>query len=238
MPIHADRARYAQHDETVEEMPHNANRALVQVFARAPQPGTVKTRLLPVIGIDAATELHWRLVKHALGTAAIARIGPAELWTTAPIDSPFMQVCARLLGVPLHLQVEGDLGQRMSVALTDGLCRASRVLLIGSDIPAMTHEDLREADEALKAGADVVLGPVEDGGYWLIGLVRPAPELFDGIAWSTDLVMQQTRERMQAMRCRWHELAPRWDVDRPEDLTRMSGDPRLAPLVADLLRAA
>lgn len=219
-------------------MSNPIDRTLVQVFAKAPQPGAVKTRLVPVIGEEAATELHCRLVRHALGTAAIARVGPAEMWTTLPADSPFMQLCKRLLGVPLHLQPDGDLGERMSVALAHGLARARRVLLIGSDIPSMMHDDLREADAALKDGADAVFGPVEDGGYWLVGLARHAADVFRDIAWSSGSVMAQTRERLQALGWRWHELAPRWDVDRPEDLSRMSADPRLAPMVADLLQPA
>lgn len=214
------------------------DRTLVQVFAKAPQPGAVKTRLVPVLGEHAATELHCRLVRHALATAAIARVGPSELWTTAPEDSPFIQLCKRVLGVPLHMQPEGDLGHRMSTAIAHGLARAQRVLLIGSDIPTMSQDDLREADEALKRGADAVLGPVEDGGYWLVGLARHAIEVFHDITWSSERVMTQTRQRLQSLGWRWHELKPRWDVDRPEDLSRMSADPRIAPMVADLLQPA
>lgn len=214
------------------------DRTLVQVFAKAPQPGAVKTRLVPVLGADAATELHCRLVRHALATAAIARVGPSELWTTVPEDSPFIQLCKRVLGVPLHLQSEGDLGHRMSSAIAHGLARAQRVLLIGSDIPTMNHDDLREADQALRDGADAVLGPVEDGGYWLVGLARHAVEVFHDIAWSSEHVMTQTRERLRALGWRWHELKPRWDVDRPEDLSRMRADPKLAPMVVDLLQPA
>lgn len=219
-------------------MSNPIDRTLVQVFAKAPQLGAVKTRLVPLIGARAATELHCRLVKHALATAAIARVGPSELWTTVAEDSPFIQVCKRVLGVPLHMQPEGDLGHRMSTAIAHGLARARRVLLIGSDIPAMSHDDLREADAALKRGADAVLGPVEDGGYWLVGLTRHAVPVFHDIAWSSERVMMQTRERLQALGWCWHELTPRWDVDRPEDLSRMNADPRLAPLVADLLQPA
>jgi len=210
----------------------------VQVFAKAPQPGAVKTRLIPVLGEQAATELHCRLVKHALATAAIARIGPAEIWSTDASGNAFITACKRLLGVPVHLQPEGDLGTRMYAAIADGLTRAGHVLLIGTDIPAMTYGDLREARDALQDGADAVLGPVDDGGYWLIGLARPCEPLFRDIEWSTAAVLEQTRQRLRALGWRWHELAPKWDVDRPEDLSRMSADPRLAPMIADLLQAA
>jgi len=214
------------------------DRAIVQVFAKAPQPGEVKTRLIPVLGADAAAELHCRLVRHTLSTVAIARVGSIEIWTTPPADSAFIQLCKRLLGLPLLLQPEGDVGERMSFALRDGLARSPQVLLVGTDVPTIDHEDLRAARRALQDGADAVLGPAEDGGYWLIGLRRHDPSLFDGIAWSTGQVLERTRERLRALGWQWHELAPRWDLDRPEDLQRTAADPRLASLIADLMHPA
>jgi rSAM/selenodomain-associated transferase 1 len=216
----------------------HADRTLIQVFAKAPVPGRVKTRLIPRIGQHAATELYCRLLKRALGTAAIARVGSIELWTTEHTDSPFLQLCSRVLGVPLRLQVEGDLGARMSHAIREGLTRAGKVLLVGVDIPSMTHEDLREAREALDRGCDAVLGPAEDGGYWLIGARRHDAALFEQIAWSEADVAQRTRERLDALGWRWHELATRWDIDRPEDLDRLAALPALSELLADLVQAA
>jgi len=212
--------------------------AIVQVFAKAPQPGEVKTRLIPVLGAEAAAELHCRLVRHTLSTVAVARVGSIEIWTTPPTDSAFIQVCKRLLGLPLLLQPEGDIGARMSFALRDGLARSAQVLLVGTDVPTIDHDDLRAARRALQDGADAVLGPAEDGGYWLIGLRRHDPSLFEGIAWSTGEVLAGTRQRLRALGWQWHELAPRWDLDRPEDLQRTAADPRLAPLIADLMQPA
>ena len=88
------------------------------------------------------------MLRRTLATAAIARVGSVELWATEPADSPFVQLCRRLLGIHVHLQISGDLGARMSHALRVGLTRAEKVLLIGADIPSMTHEDLREARDA------------------------------------------------------------------------------------------
>jgi len=214
------------------------DRAIVQVFAKAPQPGEVKTRLIPVLGAANAAELHCRLVRHTLGTVAIARVGSTEIWTTPPADSAFLQVCGRLLGLPLRMQPQGDIGQRMSHALRDGLARAGHVLLLGTDVPAIDHEDLRAAHRALREGADVVLGPAEDGGYWLIGVRRHADSLFEGIPWSTEAVLECTRQRLRALGWQWHELPPRWDLDRPEDLVRTAADPRLASLLTDLMQPA
>jgi uncharacterized protein len=214
------------------------DRSLIQVFAKAPVPGSVKTRLIPHIGAHGATELYCRLLRRALGTAAIARVGSIELWSTLPDDAPFLQLCRRVLGVPLHVQVEGDLGRRMSHALNDGLARASNVLLVGVDIPDMTHEDLREARDALDGGCDAVLGPAEDGGYWLIGARRHDERLFEQIAWGEGDVAQRTRERLRTLGWRWHEVATRWDVDRPEDLRRLAGVPHLSELLAGIPQPA
>ncbi len=214
------------------------DRAIVQVFAKAPRPGEVKTRLIPVLGADAAAELHCRLVRHTLSEVAIARVGSTEIWTTPPAESAFLQVCKRLLSVPLRMQPEGDVGQRMSVALRDALTRSRYVLLVGTDIPAIDHRDLRIALAALRDGADAVLGPAEDGGYWLIGLRRHDPTLFQDVPWSTGEVLDCTRQHLRTLGWQWHELAPRWDLDRPEDLERVAADPRLAPLVADLMHPA
>jgi glycosyltransferase A (GT-A) superfamily protein (DUF2064 family) len=95
--------------------------------------------------------------------------------------------------------------------------------LIGCDCPALTPVYLREAAAALAGGNDAVLGPAEDGGYVLIGLARaPVVQLFEDIAWGTATVMQETRTRLARGHWRWRELEPLWDLDRPEDLWRLS----------------
>jgi rSAM/selenodomain-associated transferase 1 len=215
----------------------HADRTLIQIFAKAPVPGSVKTRLIPHIGAEGAAELYCRMLRQTLATAAIARVGSVELWTTEPADSPFVQLCRRLLGIQVHLQVGEDLGARMNHALREGLMRAGKVLLIGADIPSMTHEDLREARTALDQGCDAVLGPAEDGGYWLIGVQRHDERLFEGMEWSVAGVAQRTRERMSALQWRWHELATRWDVDRLQDLRRLAALPHHSELIADLVPA-
>jgi rSAM/selenodomain-associated transferase 1 len=216
----------------------NAERTLVQVFAKAPVPGTVKTRLIPHLGAAGTTELYCRMLRRALATVAIARAGPTELWTTEPAASPFLQSCCRLLGMEVRLQAGADLGERLSHAASDALSRAAHVLVVGADIPSMTHEDLREARDALAAGSDAVLGPAEDGGYWLIGLRRHAARIFEGIAWGGADVAERTRERMRALGWGWHELPTRWDVDRGEDLARLRERPDLRELLEDLPHAA
>jgi rSAM/selenodomain-associated transferase 1 len=192
------------------------------VFAKAPMPGRVKTRLVPVLGEQAAADLHRQLAERTLVTALAAGLGPVELWCAPGTDDAFFAACARRYGISLRAQGEGDLGMRMARALAHALMGGSPGLLVGSDCPVLTAEYLAEAAAALAGGNDAVFGPAEDGGYVLIGLARkPSVQLFEDIAWGTATVMQETRARLSRLGWRWHELATLWDVDRPEDLLRL-----------------
>jgi hypothetical protein len=192
------------------------------IFAKAPTPGRVKTRLVPALGKRAAAALHRHLVERTLETALAAGLGQVELWCAPGTNDAFFATCAKQHGVSLRAQGEGDLGMRMARALEFALAGGSPGLLIGSDCPALMPEYLREAAAALVNGYDAVIGPAEDGGYVLIGLARsPAAPLFQDIAWGTAAVMQETRARLARLDWRWRELATLWDVDRPEDLPRL-----------------
>jgi len=191
------------------------------VLARAPQPGEAKTRLIPALGKAGAAELHRRLVVHCLRAAADARIGPVELWCAPDTSDPFFRECQRSLGVSLHAQGGGDLGARMRHAFESALARSRHAVLVGSDIPALSVEYLRDADRALARGDEIVIGPTEDGGYALIGLSRCDPELFRDIPWGGPEVLPETRRRIAALSWRSSELSVLWDVDRPEDLERL-----------------
>ena len=105
-------------------------------------------------------------------------------------------------------------------------------LVIGTDCPALTVAQLRQAAESL-ADHDAVAFPADDGGYVLIGMKAPAHELFSGVDWGTDRVMAQTRQRLAILGWRWTEPANLWDVDRPEDVARLAA---LFPEVRDALR--
>jgi rSAM/selenodomain-associated transferase 1 len=198
----------------------------VIVFARAPEPGKVKTRLIPALSAAGAAELHRRLVRHSLGAATGARLGPVELWCAPDTGDPFFRECERRLGISLSAQGEGDLGARMQRAFESALARAARAILVGSDIPALSAQYLRDADQALVRGNEVVIGPAEDGGYVLIGLSRCDPELFRDIPWGGPEVMAETRRRIASLAWRLSELPVLWDVDRPEDLGRLPQEMR------------
>jgi rSAM/selenodomain-associated transferase 1 len=195
--------------------------ARLLVFAKAPVPGQVKTRLIPVLGETEAARLHERLVRQTLDVATWAQLAPISLWCSPTPDHPFFQDCCQTYGVRLHLQEGNDLGGRMAHAFEETLKESTTAVLIGTDCPGLSAKDLKMAFEALQHGFDAVLGPAEDGGYVLIGLRRPVPELFVNMPWGSERVLSETRVRLQALGLRFSELAEHWDVDRPEDLMRL-----------------
>ena len=196
------------------------------VFARAPQPGKAKTRLIPALGKAGAAALHRRLVMRCLRAATDAQLGRVELWCAPDAGDPFFRECESRVGVSLRSQGQGDLGARMQGAFEAALTRASRAILVGSDIPALSAQYLRDAERALAGGDDVVIGPAEDGGYVLVGLSRCDPELFRGIPWGGSEALAETRRRIAGLSWRSSELPVLWDVDRPEDLERLPDEMR------------
>jgi rSAM/selenodomain-associated transferase 1 len=191
----------------------------VAILAKAPVPGLAKTRLIPALGADGAAALQEKLILRTVEIACAAATGPVTLWTTPdPTHAVFRQAAARFaLGVAR--QPDGDLGARMHAAFV----AQSPALVIGTDCPVLTSGHLTEAAAALRQSLDAVVIPAEDGGYVLIGLSQPQAGLFDGMTWSTDTVMAETRTRIAALGLTSREFSPLWDVDRPEDLERMSG---------------
>ena len=199
--------------------PRRDNAAQVAVFAKAPVPGEVKTRLMPLLGAQDAAELHAALVRRALATARDAGVGPVSLWCMPETGHPFFAACAAEFGVSLHQQRGGHLGERMARAFHH-LLASGPALLVGSDCPSLRADDLRAAANSLVTH-DAVVQPAEDGGYVLVGLSRMLPGIFEGIRWGESAVMRDTRDRLRAAGASWHELPVRWDVDRPGDYRRL-----------------
>ncbi len=203
-----------------------ANECAVAIFARAPVPGRAKTRLIPRLGAEGAASLHERLAEHALATAVEAATGPVNLWCAPSRKHPFFAACAKTFAIGLEDQNAGDLGARMDAAFQR---RGGRpLLLIGSDCPSITALHLRACAAALAGGADAVFLPAEDGGYGLVGLNRPVPEIFREVRWGADDVMAETRRRLRGLGLIWSEPAVIWDVDRPEDIERLAASGLLA----------
>ena len=192
----------------------------IAVFAKAPIPGEVKTRLAALLGADRAAGLQAGLIRHALSTAVQARVGALELWCAPDVSHPFFERCAKEFGASLKRQEGADLGERMRRAFDASFAEGAALIVIGADCPALRSTDLEEAAAQLRTH-DAVIAPAEDGGYVLVGLARPAPMLFEGIAWGTSAVMGETRSKLARAGVRFKELATFWDVDRPEDYARL-----------------
>ncbi|MBW2708590.1 MAG: TIGR04283 family arsenosugar biosynthesis glycosyltransferase [Deltaproteobacteria bacterium] len=191
------------------------------IFGRYPVPGNTKTRLIPALGPVGAAGLQRHLTEKTFLTAKeFATRHKTTLECCFEGGTP--QKIRRWLGpVPiLSFQKDGDLGRRMRVALFAALNEGNkRVVLLGTDIPGLNVQILKNAFDALREH-DIVLGPSTDGGYWLMGLKRPI-DLFQQIDWSTPRVLDQTRARARHMGLTVHLLKYLSDVDTPEDFRRL-----------------
>lgn len=194
-------------------------RDILIVFVKRARAGEVKTRLLAAIGPEKAAAAY-----RALAEAEIARTVPRtgeyqRAFFYAPREAA-AEVAAWLPGERLRPQQGSDLGQRMADAFAACFAEgARRVAIIGTDVPWVTRSGVVHALESLER-TDVVIGPAEDGGYYLLALATPRPELFEGIAWSTPGVFQATLERAAALGLRVEALEPLLDVDTLDDLRR------------------
>jgi uncharacterized protein len=187
------------------------NKVRVVAFARFPMAGMCKTRLIPAVGAEGAAAIHTRLVETCI--AAMRGSGLLnELWTTGAETPAFRD----WLGDDITFvdQGDGDLGDRLARAAAP-----YPVIFIGSDAPDLNAARLIAAAAALRA-APAVIGPAEDGGYYLLGLNAPAPWLFTDMDWGTETVFEETMCRFAAHDIAPIVLEPLADVDRPEDLAR------------------
>ena len=196
-------------------------RCALGIFAKAPVPGQVKTRLATTIGPDAAAQWYTQSLHVVFQRTAAAwpKVERVLFYDPPGAESAFDVFAA----VPVHQtpQQGQNLGVRMAAALQ--YCfnyGMERVVLIGTDAPTVPMERLGEAWDALQ-DADVVVGPATDGGYYLIATRAPQPQLFEGIAWSTDAVLSATLARAADRDLRV-QLLPEWfDVDTAEDLAAL-----------------
>ena len=190
----------------------------VIIFTKAPIPGTVKTRLSPPLTPDEAATLHGTLILDAIERANGL---PVTLYIAGAPDiaHPFFKVLEGRYGARLLPQEGDDLGTRMSGAMQKAFeLGHRRVILAGTDLPTFTRSHLTQAVDHLTTH-DVVLGPTTDGGYYLIGLRAAVPELFQGIAWSTPTVLEETRKTAAAQGLSVALLSECQDLDMVDDLT-------------------
>lgn len=192
-------------------------------FAKWPEAGKVKTRLVPALGEQGALDAHRRLTLTVLENLLFSG-HPVEFWWDRPLTSPpesAMSVLARVqeAGVAQQTQYGDDLGARMYQALSAGLERYRKVLIIGSDCPSVDASYVAEAITALDH-SDLVMGPSDDGGYVLLGARKVAASMLDDIEWGSARVLSQTCQRLSSNGLTYHLLEPRWDVDEVEDWER------------------
>ena len=200
----------------------------IAILAKAPLADFAKTRLIPALGARGAARLQRAFIRRTLHVAQQAGLGGGvQLWCAPCADQRFFRALQRSTGVICFNQPKGDLGARMQAATA----APGPVLLVGTDCPALTGQHLRAAADALRQGAATVFIPAEDGGYVLVGLQQPQPGLFQGMDWSTERVMAQTRQRAEALGLALCELSPLWDVDTPDDLARLATMPEFADLI-------
>lgn len=205
----------------IMNLPSSAPSAPVglMLFTRYPEPGRTKTRLISRLGAEGAAALQRAMTEYVLRQVAAAA-GRLPLALEVHFDGGTKAQMQSWLGTGTvyYPQGEGDLGARLETAFRQNFAAGrSGAIAIGSDCPALGSEHLAAAIAALQR-ADVVLGPATDGGYYLIGLSRPQPVLFDAIAWGTGEVLAQTLAAATAQGLTVALLTPLTDVDLPEDL--------------------
>lgn len=194
------------------------NGGKILVFARAPVPGKAKTRLIPALGPEGAAGLHAQLVTQTLNTVCGLDENPVELWCTPDTHHDFFQSCSKEFNIKLHLQQGEDLGARMHHAFSSALHNHSWGILLGTDCPNLSTDDLTQAINAMQSGAEAVVGPAFDGGYYLLGLRKPATTLFENMPWGTGEVLDLTLQKLHKLGIKPASISWQQDLDRPEDL--------------------
>lgn len=190
---------------------------LIIQFAKLPVAGRVKTRMLGSLSPVEACELHSDLMLWTCRTLMQSNVADVELWVSGGSEHTTIRACQKLGVTAVRHQCGNDLGERMFHAISDGLLRYNKLVLVGSDCPSIDECYLESALSALDVES-LVLGPAEDGGYVLIGATRIEASLFQGVSWGTGVVLEQTRKRLAKSGRRWSELNTLPDIDRPADL--------------------
>lgn len=197
----------------------------IAVFAKAPLPGHVKTRLQTCMSAEQAAELHAAFVidtwSKLLKLSGVARyLYSDRSW----------QAFEEMAGQEsFGLQRSADLGERMLHCMEELIGRGhSRVLLLGSDSPTLPLEYVEQGFRILDQ-TDAVLGPAEDGGYYAVGCRRTDPRMFSGVTWSSPETRSQTQRAFETAGFEVGLLPSWYDVDTRTELVRLAEDPALPP---------
>jgi rSAM/selenodomain-associated transferase 1 len=203
-------------------------RSVIILFAKAPVPGRVKTRLMPVLSETEAADLHTAFVGDLTERLLGFREADLELHTDIPSDAwPDPEVSRKL-------QIPGDLGLRMFHSLTTALSEGyERAMIVGTDAPTLPLDYLHHL---LVSDADVTLGPTEDGGYYAICAKRTQSGMFAGVRWSSPNALEDSRRAIESTGLSVGIGPSWWDVDEPADLDRLAASNDLPPRTRAFLR--
>ena len=191
---------------------------LLILFAKAPEPGRVKTRMVPHLSEADAAQLHRAFLLDTLQLTDPLPLQRA-IACLPGADHPFFVQCGKERPLLFLDQQGADLGERMKNAFEWGFSSGfKKVFLIGCDTPTLPVNLISEAVARLDSFR-LVLGPSIDGGYYLIGGRPPIPSLFNGIDWGSNTVLTETLEKVTEQEVGCHLLPFWYDIDRPEDLT-------------------
>jgi len=209
----------------------------VAVMAKVPGFGPLKTRLCPPLTPALAASLYRCFLLDKVAQVVALRDAADPMVAFTPAEGRSTLTALIPSGVRLIPQEGPDLGARLHHLLAGLLQeRYGGACAVDSDTPTLPAAYLREGCEILgEQRADVVLGPTEDGGYYLVGLTMARRELFEGIPWSTPKVLPETLRRARQLGLRVHQLPPWFDVDTGEDLRRLKAAERLPERTARFL---
>jgi rSAM/selenodomain-associated transferase 1 len=194
---------------------------LLFVFAKEPRPGSVKTRMCPPLSAEQAARCHTAFLGDLLARVKDGADAHVVLAATPDRSAPFLAAVAKEHGIELAAQGPGDLGTRMTAAFERARCERADAVVIGSDSPDLPMEFIESAFHAVAAGP-VVLGPSDDGGFYLIGR-RPGTGLeLEGIPWGGPSVLEETLARARATKLSVRLLPWWYDVDDAAGLSRLA----------------
>lgn len=193
---------------------------VVLVFAKAPVAGQVNTRLIPDIGEQAATTLQHDLIHQRLSMLSKLNLCDVVLMCAPDTQHDVFLDCDKKYSVVLMQQTGDDLGARMLNGVEQALNNYKHCIVVGTDAPSLDETRLIEINAMLHEGNDVVLVPAEDGGYVSLALSQPYAFLFEGISWGSEVVLQQSKNKLDEMAVPYIELASCWDIDCLADYKR------------------
>lgn len=195
---------------------------VLMIFARLPVEGKVKTRLIPAFGEKITTKLYLYLAEYTFKLCHDSSFDCIQIWLSEhDPKNPYVEKWQISYPFSIHIQQGNDLGERMYSAFRYSLLHFDSAVIIGCDCPDLNFHDLNLAGDWLADPNNNVIGPTEDGGYYLLGLNDCCSDLFEGIPWGQKNVADCTRHKAKKLNLRLVQLDEKWDIDWPKDVCRL-----------------